>query len=87
MNSKRIPVTYEVAFRESVTDKRGIVYESGKTYRFTTTSLYSHPADVFDHCYNSLHRLFGCIVKGSFVSFLPVVHDPKITKIGGLAVC
>lgn len=79
---KTVPVTYEVTFRENVTNGSG-TYIAGKPYQFRTQSPSSHPGDCFDAAYDAIHRLFHCIVRNSQVAFLPMKHDPKLLTIGG----
>lgn len=80
MNSNTHRVTYEVSFSKDMA-KGTRTYRAGVAYRFRTQSPSAHQGDAFDAAHVAIHRLFGCIKNGSYVSFLPLVADPKILTI------
>jgi hypothetical protein len=74
--TKKVSVVYEVTFTEDVTNGNR-TYVAGKAYQFRTQSPTAHHGDCFDAAWVAIHKLFGCIVKGSFTRILPA-SDPVI---------
>jgi hypothetical protein len=77
MSTTKISVTYAVTFTEPMTNGSK-TYPANTEHVLKTQSPTSHPGDMFDAAYDAVHKLFGCIEKGSFIKFLPLATDPII---------
>ena len=77
MKTNKISVTYAVTFTEAVVNGSK-TYPANQEHIFKTQSPTNHPADIFDAAWDAVHKLFGCIVKGTFTKILPLAGDPVI---------